>query len=123
VLEKHVFINAYSWHNRIFINFDWKFMNFETFIRYKTLDQVYKLGNHSLVDLVLSQNSPADIEASGMRKIQFDAANEMFQDLEEVVSVLSMSKREFLEAAVNDALLKAHQIIDEEKLMERMGGM
>jgi hypothetical protein len=98
-------------------------MNFETFIRYKTLDQVYKLGNHSLVDLVLSQNSPADIEASGMRKIQFDAANEMFQDLEEVVSVLSMSKREFLEAAVNDALLKAHQIIDEEKLMERMGGM
>lgn len=98
-------------------------MNFDTFIRYKTLDQVYKQGNHGLVDVVLAQNSAADIQAAGMRKIQFDAAAEQFQDLEEVVSVLSMSKREFLEAAVSEALVKAHQIIREEKLIEHMGGM
>lgn len=94
-------------------------MDFDKFIRYKTLDQVYKLGNHGLVDLVISQ-SRDDLESVGIRKIQFDASKEQFKDLESVVSILDMSKREFLEAAVADALAKAHQIIDEEKLLERM---
>lgn len=98
-------------------------MDFDKFIRYKTLDQIYKLGNHGLVHLVLSQNSRADIESAGMRKIQFDAAKEQFKDLEDVVNVLGMSKREFLEAAVSDALVKAHQIIKEEKLFERMDSL
>ena len=123
VLEKLVFIGAKNWHNQISINFDWKIMDFDKFIRYKTLDQVYKLGNRGLVDLVLSQNSRADIESAGMRKIQFDAAKEQFKDLEGVVNVLGMSKREFLEAAVSDALVKAHQIIKEEKLFEHMDSL
>ena len=31
-----------------------------------------------------------------------------------------MSKREFLEAAISDALKKAHQIISEEEVLEKM---
>lgn len=93
-------------------------MNFETLIRYKTLDQVYSLGNHQLVDHFLER--PEVQEQLGTRKIQFDAHKFQADDLEEVTGILGMSKREFLEAAVADALHKAHGIIDSEKLIERM---
>ena len=93
-------------------------MNFETLIRYKTLDRVYGLGNHKLVDHF--RGNPEVEEQLGTKKIQFDAHKFQADDLEEVTSILDMSKREFLEAAVSEALRKAHEIIENEKLFERM---
>ena len=93
-------------------------MKFDALVRYKALDQVYSLGNPQLLDRFLED--PAVQEQFGTRKIQFDATPGLFQDLEQVVSLLDMSKREFLEAAISDALKKAHQIISEEEVLEKM---
>ncbi len=93
-------------------------MQFDTLVRYKALDHLYSLGNRKLLDRFLED--PAMQDQLGTRKIQFDAISETFSDLEEVVGILNMSKREFLEAAVSDALEKAHQIINEEGLTERL---
>lgn len=95
-------------------------MKFDTLIRYKALDQVYSLGNRKLIDHYLDQENPVVLEQLGTRKIQFDASSELFNDLEQVVSVLDMSKREFLESAVSDALKKAHEIISQEEVIENM---
>lgn len=98
-------------------------MKFDTLIRYKALDQVYSLGNRKIIDHFLDQENSVVQEQLGTRKIQFDASPELFQDLEEVVGVLDMSKREFLESAVSDALKKAHQIISEEEVIENLQAM
>lgn len=93
-------------------------MNFDTLIRYKALDQVYNLGNPRLVDHFLN-NPEAQLEL-GTKKIQFDATPDLFKDLEEVVGILSMSKREFLQAAVFDAVKTAKLIINEEEVFENI---
>ena len=93
-------------------------MKFDALIRYKALDQVYSLGNAQFIDHFLQD--PAVQEGLGTRKIQFDATPGLFQELEQVVSLLDMSKREFLEAAISDALKKAHQIISEEEVIEKI---
>jgi hypothetical protein len=93
-------------------------MKFDTLIRYKALDQVYNLGNPQLVDHFL--NNPEVQLELGTKKIQFDATPDLFKDLEEVVGILSMSKREFLQAAVFDAVKKAKLIINEEEVFENM---
>lgn len=118
--EKQMFIKLNNWHNQISLNSDWNEMKFDTLVRYKALDQVYSLGNRKILDHFLDQENPIVQEQLGTRKIQFDASAELFKDLEEVVSVLDMSKREFLESAVSDALQKAHQIISEEEVIENM---
>ena len=91
-------------------------MKFDTLIRYKALDQVYNLGNPQMVDHLL--NDPVVQQELGTRKIQFDATPDLFKGLEEVVGILSMSKREFLQAAVFDAVKKAKTIINEEEVFE-----
>lgn len=98
-------------------------MKFDTLIRYKALDQVYSLGNRKILDHFLDQENPVIQEQLGTRKIQFDASPELFKDLEEVVGVLDMSKREFLESALSDALKKAHEIIAQEEVIESLEAM
>ena len=98
-------------------------MKFDTLIRYKALDQVYSLGNRKIIDHFLDEENPVVQEQLGTRKIQFDASPELFQDLEEVVGVLDMSKREFIEAAVSDAIDQAKGVIEKSGGLQALFGV
>lgn len=93
-------------------------MKFETLIRYKALDQVYSLRSTKLLNHIMED--PDFQQQIGTKKIQFDATPDLHADLEEVVSLLAISKREFLQAAVSQALEKAHQIIREEQVIQTL---
>jgi hypothetical protein len=93
-------------------------MNFESLIRYKTFDRMYE-GNALLLDRVMAENSEAGTDFP-VRKIQFDVTNSLFQRLESAASILNMTKREFLEAALIEGLDKANLIIAQEKLFDHL---
>jgi hypothetical protein len=86
-------------------------MNFESLIRYKTLHESYQASNQGLIEHVLRQ--PGAAAEVGLKKLQFDVTKERFDQVESICAILNMSKREFLDAAVGDAVEKAHQIIAE----------
>jgi len=61
--------------------------------------------NAGLLDYALQQHPP---EHFGLKKIQFETWPWMVDSLEEVCKLFQVSKREFLEAAVLDAINHAH---------------
>jgi hypothetical protein len=86
-------------------------MNVETIAKYKALHEAYTSGNPALVDLILSKKLT---DANGdaltglpLKRIQFDAWEGLSKELEEVCSLLDVSKREFCEAAIVEAIDKA----------------
>lgn len=62
--------------------------------------------NAGALDYVLQQHPP---EHFGLKRIQFETWPWMVDSLEEVCTLFAVSKREFLEAAVLDAINRAHQ--------------
>jgi hypothetical protein len=86
-------------------------MNFESLIRYKTLHESYTARNSEMVDHLL--RDPKVAEQAGLKKLQFDVSLDRFNEVESICAMLSMSKREFLDAAVAEAVAKAHEIIAE----------
>lgn len=91
-------------------------MDFESLIRFKTLQEVYTRGNRGFTDHLLKQ--PGAAEQAGLKKLQFDVSEQLFNNVEAVCSMLSMSKREFLEAATIEAIQKAQTIMDESSINE-----
>lgn len=53
-----------------------------------------------------------------LRQMCAKVSSVMYDDLEQVCGLLDMSKREFIEAAVSDALTRAHQVIDRSGVVE-----
>lgn len=86
-------------------------MNFDSLIRYKTLHESYSALNSVVVDQIL--RDPKAAEQAGLKKLQFDVSKERFDQVESICAILNMSKREFLDAAVAEAVAKAHEIIAE----------
>lgn len=86
-------------------------MNVETIAKYKALHEAYTSGNPALLDHILSQKLK---DANGdplmglpLKRIQFDAWEGLSKELEEVCALLDVSKREFCEAAIVEAIDKA----------------
>jgi hypothetical protein len=86
-------------------------MDFESLIRFKTLQEVYTRANHGFVDHLLKD--PKNVEQLGLKKLQFDVSEVVFNNVEAICSMLGMSKREFLESATIAAIEKAQAIMDE----------
>lgn len=86
-------------------------MNVETLAQYKALNSAYISRNPRLIELVLSgqiksvdgQNPPN----LPLKRIQFDAWEGLSLELEDVCRLLEVSKREFCELAIVEALQKA----------------
>ena len=70
-------------------------------------------NNGRLVDMALDQGQ----EVASVRNMCAKVSHELYESLELVCQLLSMSKRQFIEAAVSDAIAKA------EDLIERTGAM
>jgi len=86
-------------------------MNVETLSQYKALNSAYLSRNPRLVDLVLSgqiKSSDSDnLSSLPLKRIQFDAWEGLSLELESVCELLEVSKREFCELAIVEALAKA----------------
>jgi hypothetical protein len=86
-------------------------MNVETLAQYKALHHAYISGNPGIVDMLLAGElkvgdgqMPSDLP---LKRIQFDAWIGLSEELEQVCQLLEVSKREFCEVALVEALHKA----------------
>jgi hypothetical protein len=93
-----------------------KIMTFDELIRYKALHLKYITANSGLMDMVaadeLSHNIP-------MKNVCALITQELFDDLTNTCSLLDISKRSFIEAALIDALGRAEEIVEKENVYER----
>ena len=79
----------------------------ETLATYKALEQSRLSRNVEFTDHLLGAEGAG--EKMGLRRIQFEAHPILSDRLETVCNMLNVSKREFLEAAVIDAIDSAEE--------------
>lgn len=89
-------------------------MNLETFTKMRALEHAYTSHNSRLLDHVLRGDEAEQArEAFKLKRIQFDASQELFERLEETCNLLDCSKREFLDMAVVEAIDKVQRLFSE----------
>jgi hypothetical protein len=92
-------------------------MNFDETIQLQVLKLKAMGGgiNGRMLDQLLEEAG----ETAPVRQMCAKVSHIVYEDLEQVVQLLDMSKREFIEAAVIDALAKAHDVIDRSGVMKQ----
>jgi hypothetical protein len=80
-------------------------MNLEQFAQMRALESAYTSTNRAFVDHLIATNKDAAEQIT--KRIQFDAAPFLADELEKVCELLECSKREFLEGALVEALDRA----------------
>lgn len=91
-------------------------MKFDQLIQYKTLDRIHSLSNSDLVDRV----ALSEEVKSQMKNVCALISVPLFEDLEAMCGLLGLSKRQFIEASLIDALAKAENIVQELGLYDEM---
>lgn len=81
--------------------------NIDTLSTFKALEQSRIHRNVTLLDHVLT--TPEAAEQLGLKRIQFESHPAMSERLESICNLLDVSKREFLECAVVDAMTRAEE--------------
>lgn len=81
-------------------------MNLEQFAQMRALESAYTSTNRAFVDHLV-KNDPNVAEQ--LKRIQFDCAPFLADELEKVCGLLQCSKREFMEGAVVEALDRAQK--------------
>lgn len=91
-------------------------MNFDEKLQLKALELKQRLhgADGHLVDAVLA-SAPEESTKALVRQVCFQLSVPLFAELEEVLGLLQMSKREFMNGAVLDALAKARCVLDQVK--------
>jgi len=75
---------------------------------FKALEQTRSGRNSDLIDSVFT--SPEMKERVGLVRIQFESSPDLRNELDQICDVFGISKREFLECALLDALEKAARV-------------
>lgn len=88
-------------------------MSFHKLIQFKALSQVYASNGSGFIDHAC-QSDPSLVEKLRMRNVCALISAELFDRLEEACGVLSITKREFIEASLIEALNQADKIIADE---------
>lgn len=80
----------------------------EHFAQMRALENAYTSTNQSFVDhLLAGQDGDKMRKELPLKRIQFDAAEQLADELEKVCGLLDCSKRQFLEGAVAEAIDRA----------------
>ena len=83
-------------------------MNLENFATMRALQSAHTSTNQFLVDQMLDSESGDEIRQNlKLKRLQFDCAPSLHEEVENICLLLNCSKREFLEMAVRDSLEKA----------------
>lgn len=93
-------------------------MSFHKLIQYKVLKNIYGDGMVDLLDHSLKLMPPEELERMKMRNVCALISVPLFDRLESMCGLLSISKREFIELALIEALDAADKIAEEEGLEE-----
>ena len=93
-------------------------MNFDETIQLQVLKLKAMSGGikGKLLDQLLEEAG----ETAHVRQMCAKVSHLVYEDLEQVCQLLDMSKREFIEAAVVDALAKAHEVINRSGVMDQL---
>lgn len=92
-------------------------MNFEELIQLQVLKlKAENAGRGPLLESMLDQAG----EHPQIRQMCAKVSSVVYDDLEQVCSLLDMSKREFIEGAVRDALDRAHEVINRSGVIEQL---
>jgi len=94
-------------------------MTFDDLIRYKALHLKYVSSNSDLLDMVVEKN-PAITADIPMKNVCAMITQQLFDDLTNACGLLDISKRQFIESAIIEALAKTQSILDAEGLHEYM---
>lgn len=81
--------------------------NIDQLATYKALEQSRMARNSGLLDSFL--RDPDAAAQIGLKRIQFESHPELVERLENCCGMLDVSKREFLESAVVDAITRAEE--------------
>jgi len=94
-------------------------MNFDETIQLQVLKlKASYSGRGPILEHLLDQ---ADGQpGTPVRQMCAKVSTVLYADLEQVCSLLEMSKREFIETAVGDALQRAHEVINRSGVVEQM---
>lgn len=90
-------------------------MNFDEFIRMKALQekQLHHMGSDmDLVDMAIAQNPE---NAKQLRNVCAMVSVPLFEDIETICNLFSISKRRFVEYALVEAVDKTKKIVEEVK--------
>lgn len=82
------------------------FSNIEQLATFKALEHSRLSRNAGLLDHFI-RSDPDSVEKMGLKRVQFETHPALAEDLEDVCHLLDVSKREFMEAALVDAINKA----------------
>lgn len=90
-------------------------MDFDELVQLQVLKlKAQQRGKGPFLEQVIEQAG----DVPELRQMCAKVSRAMYDDLEQVCGLLDMSKREFIEAAVSDALTRAHQVIDRSGVVE-----
>lgn len=98
-------------------------MNFDELIQLQVLKLKASVTgaqpmNGKFVDQLIEQGS-----APELRQMCAKVPPSLYAALEEVCDLLDMSKRQFIEAAVSDAILRTHETLDKYKALDGQGNI
>ena len=92
-------------------------MSFDKLIQYKALDRIYGVNDPDFLLSMAVDQQPAMIEKQ-MRNVCALIAVELFDELESMCSLLDITKRRFIEAAISEALDRATRIVTDEGVFD-----
>lgn len=93
-------------------------MSFHKFIQYKALDRMYSTENDFLLESALKNPASGVAEQLEMKNVCAMISKPLFDELEGICGLLSISKRKFIEGALIEAIAQANKIVDEIGLHE-----
>jgi hypothetical protein len=89
-------------------------MNLNQFAQMRGFQHSHSTTGAFVVDSVLNGEQGDELRAElKLKRIQFDTASQLYEQLENVCSLLECSKREFLEMAVSEAIDRAQSVFME----------
>lgn len=90
-------------------------MTFDDLIRYKALNLKYISSGSNLLELI-EKGNPGITAEIPMKNVCAMITQQLFDDLTNTCGLLDISKRQFIESAIIEALKKAESIMDAEGL-------
>jgi hypothetical protein len=87
-------------------------MNLDQYATMRGMQIAHDMTHQPMIDSMLNdaENGPKIREEVLTKRIQFDTTPALYAKLESVCSLLECSKREFLEMAVYDSIVKAESV-------------
>lgn len=92
-------------------------MSFDKLIQFKALSHIYGHGA-DFADRLLDPSNTEQVEKLKMRNVCALISVPLFERLESSCALLDLTKRQFIEAALIEALDKADLIVQEEGVFE-----